>query len=59
MNLSGEKMLEAPNTETSTYRSNILAICGGGLPKDERTFWLKSVKRRVEGLDALIVDYVS
>lgn len=33
MNLSGEKMLEAPNTDTSTYRSNIFAMWGGGLPR--------------------------
>jgi hypothetical protein len=29
------------------------------LPKDEKDFWLKSVKKRVDGLDALIVDYIS
>lgn len=29
------------------------------LPKDEKQFWLKSVKRRVSGLDELVVDYIS
>lgn len=29
------------------------------LPKDEKTFWLKSAVKRVSGLDALIVDYIS
>jgi hypothetical protein len=29
------------------------------LPKDEKTFWLKSVKKRVKGLDARVVDYIS
>lgn len=29
------------------------------LPKDERDFWLKSVKRRVAGLDILIADFIS
>jgi hypothetical protein len=29
------------------------------LPKDEKTFWLRSVAKRVNGLDALIVDYIS
>jgi hypothetical protein len=28
------------------------------LPDDERTFWLKSVKKKVKDLDKLIVDYV-
>jgi Reverse transcriptase (RNA-dependent DNA polymerase) len=29
------------------------------LPKDEKEFWLKSVKRRVDGLDGLIADFIS
>lgn len=29
------------------------------LPPDEKTFWLKSVKRRVDGLDKLIVDCIA
>jgi Reverse transcriptase (RNA-dependent DNA polymerase) len=29
------------------------------LPKDAKDFWLKSVKKRVHGLDALVVDYIS
>jgi hypothetical protein len=29
------------------------------LPKDEKKFWLKSVAKRVDGLNALIVDYIT
>jgi hypothetical protein len=29
------------------------------LPKDAKDFWLMSVRKRVDGLDALIVDYIS
>jgi hypothetical protein len=29
------------------------------LPKDEKQFWLKSVKSRVQGLDALVVKYIT
>jgi hypothetical protein len=29
------------------------------LPRDEKDFWLKSVKKRVSGLDSFIVDFIS
>jgi hypothetical protein len=29
------------------------------LPDDEKDFWLKSVKKRVSGLDSLIADFIS
>jgi hypothetical protein len=44
------------NADPWTRRAIIYSL--RALPKDERAFWLKSVKRRVKGIDALIVDYV-
>jgi hypothetical protein len=45
------------NADPWTRRAIIFSL--RALPKDERTFWLKSVKKRVDGLDELIVDFAS
>jgi hypothetical protein len=44
------------NAEPWNRRSIIYSL--RVLPKDEKCFWLKSVKKRVSGLDALVADYI-
>ena len=45
------------NAEPWSKRAIIYSL--RALPKDERKFWLKSIKRRVSGLDRLVVDFIS
>jgi hypothetical protein len=45
------------NADPWTKRAILFSL--RALPKDEKRFWLRSVSRRVKGLDALIVDYIS
>jgi hypothetical protein len=45
------------NADPWTRRAIIFSL--RVLPKDEKQFWLKSVRRRVSGLDTLIVDEIS
>jgi Reverse transcriptase (RNA-dependent DNA polymerase) len=45
------------NADPWTRRAAIFSM--RALPDDEKKFWLKSVKRRADGLDGLIVDYIS
>ena len=45
------------NADPWTKRAIIYSL--RALPKDEKDHWLKSVKKRVDGLDGLIADFIS
>lgn len=42
-----------------TWKCRAILYSMRALPSDEKEFWLKSVRRRVEGLDKLIANSIS